>query len=81
MEVYHKLKTKFGDKVIDTATLKGEELAEYKTWLKAKSRIEGDSDEETVDVVLLRRVLKSAQKNDSTLRLESKKDTFSVLHL
>jgi subtilisin family serine protease len=79
--VYHKLKTKFGDKVIDTATLKGEELAEYKTWLKAKSRIEGDSDEETVDVVLLRRVLKSAQKNDSTLRLAMKKDTFTGLDL
>ncbi|HTE23349.1 S8 family serine peptidase [Flavitalea sp.] len=79
--VYHKLKTKYGDKVIDTATLKGEELAEYKTWLKAKSRIEGDSDEETVDVVLLRRVLKSAQRNDSTLRIALKKDTFTGLDL
>jgi len=79
--VYHKLKTKYGDKVVDTATLKGEELAEYKTWLKAKARIEGDTDEETVDVVLLRRVLRSAQKNDSTLRIALKKDTFTGLDL
>jgi subtilisin family serine protease len=79
--VYHKLKAKFGDKEIDTTTLKGYDLAEYKTWLKAKSRIEGDTEEETVDVVLLRRVLRSAQKNDSTLRIAMKKDTFTGLDL
>jgi cell wall-associated protease len=75
--VYHTLKAKYGDKQVDTTTLKGDELAEYKTWLKAKSRIEGDSEEETVDIVLLRRVLNSAKKNDSTLRIALKKDTFT----
>ena len=75
--VYHKLKAKYADSTIDTASLKGEALDEYKTWLKAKSRIEGDSDEEAVDMVLLRRVLKSAQKNDSILRVALKKDTFT----
>jgi len=79
--VYHKLKAKYGDQAIDTASLKGEALDEYKVWLKAKSRIEGDTEEEAVDVVLLRRVLKSAQKNDSILRVALKKDTFTGAEL
>jgi cell wall-associated protease len=75
--VYHKLKAKFGNQEIDTTTLKGEALEEYRIWLKAKAKIEGDSDEESVDVELMRRVLNTAKKNDSTLRIALKKDTFT----
>ncbi|RYG02887.1 MAG: peptidase S8 [Chitinophagaceae bacterium] len=75
--VYYKLKQKFGDKEVDTASLKGDERDEYKLWLKARSRMEGDAQEEVVDVVLLNRVLKSAEKNDSVLRIALKKDTFT----
>src|SRR5687768_8589932 len=34
--VYHTLKQKYAGVVLDTATLKGDSLEEYKTWLKAK---------------------------------------------
>src|SRR5689334_14855166 len=40
--VYHELKKKYGNVTIDTATLTGDSLEEYKTWLKAKAKIEGE---------------------------------------
>src|SRR5687768_5277389 len=75
--VYHKLKAKYGNQDVDTTTLQGEALDEYRIWLKAKAKIEGDSEEESVDVELMRRVLNTAKKNDSTLRIALKKDTFT----
>lgn len=75
--VYHNLKQKFAGKQIDPATLKGDELDEYKTWLKVKEKIEGATDDAPADLLLLKRALKSAQRNDSLLRIALKKDTFT----
>lgn len=75
--VYHHLKAKYGDAKIDPATLKGDELAEYKTWLKAKAKIEGDGSEEGVDLVMLKRALQSSLRSDSILKVALKKDVYT----
>ena len=75
--VYHKLKIKYAGKEIDPSTLEGEELAEYKTWLKARKKVEGDGVEGGIDLVILKRALKSAVKNDSILRQALSKDVYT----
>jgi len=75
--VYHKLKPKYDGKKIDPSTLKGDDLAEYNMWLKAKSRIEGGDGEPQIDLVLLKRLLKGAKKGDSILQVALSKETFT----
>ncbi|HUQ65713.1 MAG TPA: S8 family peptidase [Flavitalea sp.] len=76
--VYHALKKKYGGAELDTAKLKGDSLDEYKTWLTAKAKIEGEGQEGGgLDLVMLKRALTSAQKSDSILRKALNKDTFT----
>lgn len=75
--VYHKLKLKYAEKNIDPSTLKDDELEEYKTWLRAKKKIEGDGSEGGVDLLILKRALTSAQKNDSILRKAINKTVYT----
>lgn len=75
--VYHKLKEKYKGKTIDTASLQGEELEEYRTWIKARNKVEGDGDDGGLDLLMLKRALSSALKSDSVLRESLKKDTFT----
>lgn len=75
--VYHKLKLKYAGKEIDPAALQGEELEEYNTWLKAKKKVEGDGTEGGIDLVILKRALKSALKNDSILRQAMNKEVYT----
>ncbi len=76
--VYHSLREKYAGQTIDTAALSAAELEEYKTWLRAKNKIEGDSgDSIGLDLFMLKRALKSAQKSDSILRKALNKDTFT----
>ena len=75
--VYHKLRLKYAGKDIDPATLAGDDLDEYNTWLKAKRKVEGEGMEGGIDLVILKRALKSAVKNDSILRLAMTKDVYT----
>lgn len=75
--VYHALRPKYDGKTIDTALLKGDSLEEYKTWLRAKRKIEGEGQEGGLDITMLKRAFSSAQKSDSILRLALNKDTFT----
>src|SRR4051812_17978158 len=76
--VYHELKKKYAGVTIDTANLKGDSLEEYKIWLKAKAKIEGEGQESGgLDLVMMKRALMSAQKSDSILRKALNKDTFT----
>lgn len=74
--VYHSLKAKYGDKPVDTTTLKGDELAEYKMWLKAKEKVEGEGTG-TADLLMMKRALTTAKKSDSILRVSMKKDVYT----
>lgn len=75
--VYHMYKDKFEGKTIDEANLSPDELDEYKMWLKAKKKIEGEGSEEGIDLVMLKRALSSAQKSDSILRKAMNKETYT----
>jgi cell wall-associated protease len=76
--VYHALKAKYNGVMLDTATLKGDSLEEYNTWLKAKKKVEGDGAETAgLDLGMLKKALNSAKKSDSLLRKVMKKDTFT----
>ena len=76
--VYHELKKKYDGVTVDTASLKGDSLEEYKIWLKAKSKVEGEGQEGGgLDLVMLKRALTSAEKSDSILRKALNKDTFT----
>ena len=75
--VYHKLKLKYAGKEIDTASFTEEQAEEYKTWLKAKRKVEGDGTEGGIDLMILQRALRSAVKNDSILRQAMGKETYT----
>lgn len=75
--VYHKLKLKYADKEIDPSTLQGDELEEYKIWIKAKKKVEGDGTDGGIDLVILKRALKSALKNDSILKQAMAKEVYT----
>lgn len=76
--VYHSLKEKYAGMTIDTALMKADSLEEYKTWLRAKKKIEGDGQETAgLDLVMLKRAFASASKSDSILRKALNKDTFT----
>lgn len=74
--VYHVLKEKYAGKTIDPATLSGEALDEYNTWLKVKKKVEGEGNE-TVDLYMLKNALKSAKKSDSVLRSAMNKESYT----
>ncbi len=80
--VYHELKKKYDGVELDTALLKGDSLDEYKTWLRAKNKIEGEgSSNAGLDLVMMKRALSSAKKSDSILRKALNKDTFTGAEL
>lgn len=80
--VYHELKEKYAGVELDTALLKGDSLEEYKTWLRAKKKIEGEgNDNMGLDLAMMKRALSSAKKSDSILRKSLNKDTFTGLDL
>jgi cell wall-associated protease len=67
--VYHKLKAKFGNKVIDTAALTLQEKDEYGMWLKVKSKMQDESEAGELDALPnLQRLLEASLKGDSILR-------------
>lgn len=75
--VYHMYKDKFAGKTIDTTKLSAEEKEEYKMWVRSKKKIEGDGNDEGVDLVMLKRALMSAQKSDSAMRKFLNKETYT----
>ena len=75
--VYHALKGKWSGKTVDTATLSPEEKEEYNIWLKAKAKIEDAPIAGGVDLLLLKRALIAAKKNDSVLKVAMGKESYT----
>jgi Subtilisin-like serine proteases len=75
--VYHKLKQKYANITIDTTQLSAEEKEEYKTWLKARKKIEGADEGDHIDLVMLKRALAAAKKSDSILRASMGKEVYT----
>lgn len=75
--VYHMYKAKFSGQQVDTTKMSAQEKDQYKMWLKAKAKVEGDGNEEPIDMNRLRKFLSIAQKSDSILRAGMGKDTYT----
>ncbi|MGB8193535.1 MAG: S8 family peptidase [Chitinophagaceae bacterium] len=75
--VYHKLKARWANKQVDPSTLSDEEREEYQTWMRAKNKIEDASIGGGVDLLLLKRALIAAKKNDSVLKAAMGKDVYT----
>lgn len=75
--VYHALKGKWSGKTVDPSTLTPEEKEEYQTWLKAKAKIEDAPIAGGVDLLLLKRALIAAKRNDSVLKVAMGKETYT----
>lgn len=75
--VYHKLKAKWAGKDVDATKLSDAEREEYQTWLRAKDKIEGASIGGGVDLLLLKRALIAAKKNDSVLKAAMAKEVYT----
>ncbi|ULQ54362.1 S8 family serine peptidase [Flavihumibacter fluvii] len=75
--VYHNGKAKYNDPAFDAEKLNPEELDQYRMWLKAKERVEGDASGGGADLIFLKRALESSQKNDSILRKAIGKDSYT----
>ena len=79
--VYHKLKTKYAGQNIDPTTLKGNDLEEYKVWLAARKKVEGDGANPAMDLMGLKTALKMAKRNDSIMRVTMNKEVFTGAEL
>jgi cell wall-associated protease len=76
--VYHKFKTKYQGKEKEDVDQK--DAAEFVMWKKAQEKITGEG-ENSMDIVLLRRLLKNTQKSDSILKIALAKEVFTGTEL
>jgi cell wall-associated protease len=76
--VYHKLKTKYQGKEKEDVDPK--DATEFTMWKKAQEKITGEA-ENSMDIVLLRRLLKNTQKSDSVLKIALAKEVFTGTEL
>jgi cell wall-associated protease len=69
--VYHKFKTKYQGKTINTSSLSKAELFEYNMWLEAAKAIEPNS-ENAITLMAYQRIYKNLNNWDSTIKAEAK---------
>ena len=77
--VYHKLKSKWGGKEVNTQTLTKDQLDEYTMWKRSEKEIvgEGKSGSTALELIFLKRAYTSAVKSDSILRIAMSKEKFT----
>jgi subtilisin family serine protease len=77
--VYHKYKTKYQGKQIDTLKLSADELFEYKMWKRAEEEVAGGEEggDGGLDVMIMQNVLKGMNKSDSVLRKAMGKEVYT----
>src|SRR5450631_499578 len=66
--VYYRFKEKFEVAGMDPSKLSGEDLDNYKMWVKARKTVMGDGTESGIDLVILHRALSACLKSDSILQ-------------
>jgi subtilisin family serine protease len=76
--VYHNLKPKYEGK--EKEDIDSKDAAEFAMWKKAQEKITGES-ENTMDIVLLRRLLTNTKKSDSILKIALAKEVFTGTEL
>ena len=74
--VYHKFKLQF-EKMENGEKLSAVDKDKYELWKKASENILGASRPETIDILLLQKVLASSIKNDNILKIIMKKSVYT----
>ena len=75
--VYHNLKSKYEGKEIDPSSLSKSDAFEYAMWKRSQKEIAGDSKDNGLELIFLKRAYTSCLKNDSILRKAMGKETFT----
>lgn len=78
--VFHKYKSKYSNKELDTNLLSVEEKYLYKTWYKSSKEIKV-STEDQANITYLEVVLKSLKKNDKLVREDMGKEEYTIEEL
>lgn len=67
--VYHRYKEQYEDKTVDTAAMKPEEKLHYEMWVKAKSNVKGDADNDGGgNLPVLKKMYAAFVQTDSSLQ-------------
>ena len=75
--VYHKYKSKYEGKEINTASFSKEEAWEYEMWKRSENQIVGDSKTGALELMFMRRVYDNTLKADSILRKAMGKEKYT----
>ena len=75
--VYHKYKSKFSGKEINTSALSKDEKFEYEMWKRSEKEIAGDSKDSGMELIFLKRAYTNCLKADSILRKAMQKEKFT----
>jgi subtilisin family serine protease len=79
--VYYDLKPRWEGKTVDTTSLSAADLAEYKTFKRAETKIMGDTASSEMQMVMLKRMQTNLTKADSTLQVALGKKTYTGTEL
>jgi len=77
--IYHKLKSKWGEKEVSKSSLTAADLKEFEMWKKAKEDVIGDIN--PLDVIQARRMYKDMKAGDSIIRKDLEKDEYNCKDL
>jgi subtilisin family serine protease len=76
--VYHKFKSKFGEKDIDKSLLSKDELFQYEMWKRSEAEVAGgDSKTNALELIFMRRAYTNCLKADSILRKAMGKEVYT----
>ena len=76
--VYHNLKAKWGDKVVDETKLNATDKTEYAMFKKSESKIIGDaSGMSDIELIFIKRLKTTLIKSDSILKIAMNKDVYT----
>ena len=79
--VYYNWMSKYDGKKIDESKLSKDELYEYKTWKKAKEKIESEATEAQSNILIVSWLKRGAPNADSLIRIGLKKDEYTGVEL
>ena len=75
--VYHKFKSKWEGKEVDTLSLSKNDKEEYEMWKKSEMEITGNSNTSGLELIFLKRSFTAVVKSDSILRIAMGKEKYT----
>ncbi len=77
--IYYALKSKYQGK--EREDVDSKDIPELEMWQRAKTEVMGDGNDNTIDLVIVKRLLATSQKSDSILRIALGKEVFTGTEL